>query len=255
MDRLVTTDKLSKLAKALDDRAKISAEELEGLIKDVKEMLGGRSLVYVTQAEYEALSEEEKSSESIMYVITDMEQVYHVHENSDFLASLTEGNIHADSVNGYKIWVGTTEELEAIEEKDPFTVYFEIEDEDVNKDNSKNGIVQIEPDENPDSEGNHQVQLTTDRYQKVLLLDNSIIHMPAILGNNNAVEITVLIQRDRNGSDKDQIYFDFDYKKDNIYQGECTQTLTDYNYIYKLNATFIGGVSWLVECKLFSDFR
>ena len=224
------------LAKALDDRAKISAEELEGLIKDVKEMLGGRSLLYVTQAEYEALSEEEKSSESIMYVITDMEQVYHVHENSDFLASLTEGNIHADSVNGYKIWVGTTEELEAIEEKDPFTVYFEIEED-------------IEEDEDVKEEVDDHIEvveveilggvltLTTDKYQKCTnMIDGTELVFPEV---SSFTEIHLYFNSQ---DDLNLVFPECKWRVEpNIEAGKSYEIVAVYN-----------TMDWLVNCIVYS---
>ena len=301
MSKLISTEKLARLAKALDNRIKVSAEELTELINDVKDMFGGRSLiylsqleynalseeekedetksyfitdaedlththenkefldslsqltlddinneidmveamfggkslVYVTQAEFDALSDDEKSSESILYIITDMEQMYHVHENMDLLNTIADGTIDAGSVNGYKIWVGTTAELEEIEEKDPFTVYFEI-DEDGDSDAS-----QIEPD-------NGLVSLTTDKYQKVVLSsETTTIVMPVVTG---VVEFHVFITADPN-SNVEQ-YFNIEYSEDVYKPAETTEKL-ERNNIYKLDATYTGG-EWLVQCMLYT---
>ena len=59
-------------------------------INEVKTMLGGKSLVYLTQAEYNSLSEEERNNENIMYFITDAEDTSHIHENLEFLNTLNE---------------------------------------------------------------------------------------------------------------------------------------------------------------------
>ena len=299
MSKLISTEKLARLAKALDNRIKVSAEELTELINDVKDMFGGRSLiyltqleynalseeekedetksyfitdaedlththenkefldslsqltlddinseidmveamfggkslVYVTQAEFDALSDDEKSSESVLYIITDMEQMYHVHENMDLLNTIAEGTLDAGSVNGYKIWVGTTEELEQIEEKDPFTVYFEV-DED-------GDASQIEPD-------NGLVRLTTDKYQKVVLSsETTTIVMPEVTG---VVEFHVFITVDPN-SNVEQ-YFNIGYSED-VYKPAATTEKLERNNIYKLDATYTGG-DWLVQCMLYT---
>ena len=306
MSRIVNIDKLDKLAKALDNRIKVSAEELIVIINSVKDMfggrsivylsqleydslseeekndetksyfvtdaedlshehdnkefldslsqmtlddinyeinmveamLGGRSLVYLTQAEYDLLSEDEKSSESIMYVITDMEQIHHTHENADFLASLTEGNVHADSVNGYKIWVGTTEELEAIGEKDPFTVYFEIEDEEV----VGTPIVQLSPN-------NGKLQLTTDRYQKAVLSESSIkIIMPNMTRVNGVVEFCVVLDVNLYSEQDEYVYVDFE----DLDVRTPLELMRD--HIYKLDVMYTGEV-WISNCTEYSNFR
>lgn len=40
------------------------------------------------------------------------------------------GTVDAITLNGYSLWVGTTEELEALPERDANTIYFEIDDSD-----------------------------------------------------------------------------------------------------------------------------
>jgi hypothetical protein len=233
MNKFITTDKLEKLAKALNNRINISAEELTELINDVKEMLGGRSLVYVTQAEYEALSEDEKSSESIMYVITDMEQIHHTHENADFLASLTEGNVHADSVNGYKIWVGTTEELAAIEEKDPFTVYFEIGDED--EENEEEVVDTIEVVEVEIVNG--ILTLTEDKYQKcVNMLNDTELVFPSV---STFTELHLYFNAD---DELNLVFPECKWRVEpNIEAGKSYEIVAVYN-----------TMEWLVNCIVYS---
>jgi hypothetical protein len=314
VSRIVNIDKLDKLAKALDNRIKVSAEELIVIINSVKDMfggrsivylsqleydslseeekndetksyfvtdaedlshehdnkefldslsqmtlddinseismveamLGGRSLVYLTQAEYELLSEDEKSSESILYVITDMEQAYHTHENAEFLAKLTEGNVHADSVNGYKIWVGTTLELEEIEEKDPFTVYFEIEDEDEEVVSVGDSIVQLTPN-------NGKLQLTTDKYQKAVLSESSIsIIMPDMTGVDGVVEFCVILTKDLYSEQDEFIYIDFEDLDVRTPLGHTRELMSD--HLYKLDVMYTGE-AWMVKCTEYSNFR
>ena len=100
-DKLVDIGRISKLAFELDSRMKNKFEEekeraldaesgLQTQVNEVEEMLGGKSFIYLTQAEYELLSEEEKSSEDVVYFITDAVDMSHHHENKDFLDSLNE---------------------------------------------------------------------------------------------------------------------------------------------------------------------
>ena len=233
MNKFITTDKLEKLAKALNNRINISAEELTELVNDVKEMLGGRSLVYLTQAEYDLLSEDEKSSESIMYVITDMEQIHHTHENADFLASLTEGNVHADSVNGYKIWVGTTEELEAIGEKDPFTVYFEIGDED--EENEEEVVDTIEVIEVEIVNG--VLTLTEDKYQKcVNMLNDTELVFPSV---STFTELHLYFNAD---DELNLVFPECKWRVEpNIEAGKSYEIVAVYN-----------TMDWLVNCIVYS---
>ena len=113
MSKLITTDSLAKLSAGLDARYKalindsvsdmvggsIDAAQTSILVEvkkqvdEVKKMLGGKSLVYLTQAEYDALSEEEKNDKNIVYNITDSESLDHEHENLEFLDKITSINI------------------------------------------------------------------------------------------------------------------------------------------------------------------
>ena len=99
--KIVDLDNITRFASALDSRMinKIAIEELRAkaeesnllqAINRVEQMLGGKSLVYLTEDEYDALSEEEKNNEDIMYLITDAEDTSHIHENLEFLNTLNE---------------------------------------------------------------------------------------------------------------------------------------------------------------------
>ena len=75
--------------------------------------------------------------------------------------------VDALTLNGYSLWVGTTEELEAITERDPNTLYFEIDDgtgEEVVQVDIVDGIL----------------QLTADKYQKTSMLDGTEIVFPTV---------------------------------------------------------------------------
>ena len=104
MSKFTNLNNLDKLSKALNNRckelideekARALAEEqaLQAEINVTKDMLGGKSIRYVTQAEYDALTEEEKDSSEITYFITDAVDLSHDHENKEFLDNLAARNI------------------------------------------------------------------------------------------------------------------------------------------------------------------
>ena len=181
MGKLIETDRLSRLIKALDNRMKLSDDELKKYIDEIKEMLGGRSIVYLTRDEYESLSDEEKNNESVSYVITNAANLVHEHENKEFLDSLNADNIDASSINGYDIWVGTTEELNSLTSRDANTIYFEISDGDdsyVDDDGNvvENVVIQVDVVDGV-------LNLTNDKYQKVLnMVDGVEVVFPEVTG-------------------------------------------------------------------------
>ena len=98
---MVDKEKLARLAQALDDRAdnKVAKEaeraaqaeaEIQAHSNETRNMLGGKSLVYLTQAEYDILSEEEKQNPNIIYYIKDLEDRRHDHYNKEVLDMLSE---------------------------------------------------------------------------------------------------------------------------------------------------------------------
>lgn len=72
---LVDKNNLAKLAKLLDDRSKSRANSIKTDLDDVRDMFGGKSFKYITQAEYDSLSEEEKADTSIVWNIVDAEDI------------------------------------------------------------------------------------------------------------------------------------------------------------------------------------
>jgi hypothetical protein len=93
---MVDKEKLARLAQALDDRAdvKVANEaqraaqaeaDLQAHSNETRDMLGGKSLKYLTQAEYDVLSDEEKQNENVIYYITDLEDRTHDHYNKEVL--------------------------------------------------------------------------------------------------------------------------------------------------------------------------
>lgn len=98
---MVDKEKLARLAHALDDRAdeKVASEaqraaqaeaEIQAHSNETREMLGGKTLKYLTQAEYDVLSEEEKNDGNVIYYITDLEDRTHDHYNKEVIDLIDE---------------------------------------------------------------------------------------------------------------------------------------------------------------------
>ena len=82
-------------------------------------------------------------------------------ENLDTKLSI----IDAIKLNGYSLWIGTKEEYDAITEKDPTTLYFKINDEEVVQVDQVEGVL----------------TLTTNKYQKTLnMVDRTQIVFPEV---------------------------------------------------------------------------
>ena len=318
MGKITNLNNLDKLSKALDarckelineEKARALAEEqaLQAEINVTKDMFGGKSIKYVTQAEYNALTEEERNSSEITYFIIDAVDLSHDHENKEFLDNLAARNIaignksqsfdgvndlvysiedigaapavhnHDDmyyteeeinlkieninevinghvaelqanvqgldaakaeqtyvdeklstvdalTLNGYSIWVGTTSELEAIENRDPNTLYFEIDD------NTGEEVVQVDIVDGI-------LQLTDDKYQKTNMVDGTEIVFPSV---NKFTELHLYFSA---GSDMN-INLPDDCKwrvEPNIEEGNSYEIIATYNTI-----------EWLVNVIVYS---
>lgn len=123
MGQMIDKDKLARLANALDDRAdeKVLKEaqraaEAEANIQahsdETRNMLGGKTLKYLTQAEYDILSEEEKNDNNVIYYITDLKDRTHDHYNKevldllsdDFIKNLGKGQLLESVIPGTEGW-------------------------------------------------------------------------------------------------------------------------------------------------------
>ena len=112
MSKLTNKDNLEKLAKALDARSKAFvkssvAEEsaraqgieadLQEQIEETQDMFGGKAIRYITQAEYNQLTDVQKNDPTVVYFIVDAEDLSHTHANKELLdkfgsRTLTIGN-------------------------------------------------------------------------------------------------------------------------------------------------------------------
>ena len=99
-DKLISKEILDRALKALNaltkqkiDVEKERAEQVETLLNQaivkVEAMLGGKSLKYLTQAEYDALTDEQKQNDSIVYNITDAD---FSHNHDDLYYNILEIN-------------------------------------------------------------------------------------------------------------------------------------------------------------------
>ena len=98
--KFVDSEKLEKLAKALnsqsstaikneEERAMSAETGLQNHIIEVKDMFDGKSIKYITQEQYDQLTEEEKDDPFKTYFITDAVDLSHEHANKDFLDELS----------------------------------------------------------------------------------------------------------------------------------------------------------------------
>ena len=85
----ITDEQLEKLTIAYEhsQTPHVTEEYVDAKIADtngyINEMLGGKRLVYLTQAEYDILTEEEKNNADIVYNITDSSEEYVTTEQLD----------------------------------------------------------------------------------------------------------------------------------------------------------------------------
>ena len=108
MSKIVDKERLDKAAKALNkiikdsinnerERAIAAEDLLETAIENTTQMFGGKSIKYVTQEQFNAMTEEEQNNPTITYFIIDAEDLSHTHNNKDLLdnfgaRTLTVGN-------------------------------------------------------------------------------------------------------------------------------------------------------------------
>ena len=233
---MVDKEKLDKLAKALDSRAKNFASEegvraqgaeaeLQNNIDVVEGMFGGKALQYLTQAQYDALSDEEKNDDGVIYYIIDSEDVMVTREmvnRWDAKVEQQEFDEITSMLNGYGLWVGTTEELEAIEERDPNTLYFEIDD-------GTHDIMPIQPVDGV-------LALTKDDYQIANIAGDVHLLFPSA---DAFMQVHLFLEADVNA---------------NIVLPECRcniEPVIEAGKTYEMIATY-NTVRWILEVKVYN---
>ena len=75
-DKFVSLGTLNKLAKELRQKSLADIEQQEESIQRVEDMLGGKSLRYITQEEYNNLAEEEKNRMDVVWNIIDADECF-----------------------------------------------------------------------------------------------------------------------------------------------------------------------------------
>ena len=112
------------LIKSEYDRAIAQENVLLDNINSVREMLGGKSIKYITQAEYDELTEAELNDGTVVYFITDAIDASHEHDNKQFLDDLNQEVLDAKQdkedqnlLTKDKTIVGAINELQALSEE------------------------------------------------------------------------------------------------------------------------------------------
>ena len=140
-----------------------------------------------------------------------------------FIIELVEDDNDALTLNGYSLWVGTTAELEAIGEKDPNTLYFEIDD------GAGEEVVQVDVVDGV-------LNLTDDKYQKTNMINGTELVFPNV---NKFTEIHLYFDADEN---MDLTFPDCKWRVEpNIEAGKSYEVICTYNTI-----------NWLVNIMVYS---
>lgn len=145
-DKLVRLTNLSRLTQGLDAKFKENLEDLndaiteslsekanvvfvEEEIENLEEMLGGKSIRYVTQDEYDALDEAIRDDESIAFFITDAEELKFVSELINDANYTSETKV-MDLLGGRQIRYVTQAEYDLLtdKEKSDYTVLYFVTD-------------------------------------------------------------------------------------------------------------------------------
>ena len=104
MSKLVNLSNLDRLTKAIEQHYKglIDTEQARALAQEqillaeinlTKEMFDGRAFKYVTQNQYDALTDDQKNDVTVTYFVTDAEDLSHTHGNKEFLDDFQARNI------------------------------------------------------------------------------------------------------------------------------------------------------------------
>ena len=138
-DNLTSSSSVNALS---SNQGKILKEKIDA----VEKMLGGKSLKYTTQAEYDLLPEEQKTDVNTVWNITDAPKPILKGEGAPVSTPNFIGQVYMDLTNknqylafgtsnaedwiiqgvqaGPALWTGTQQEYDAIEAKDENTLYF-----------------------------------------------------------------------------------------------------------------------------------
>ena len=139
-------ERLARLAKALDNRAK-------KLVKTEED----RAMAAEAVLDKKINNKQEKTDKTLN--TKDKTIVGAINEIKNNIKTLD-----ALTLNGHKIWIGTTSELNQIVNRDPNTLYFELNNNKVVENPIVNGVL----------------TLTTDKYQKTKMVNGTVIEFPKV---------------------------------------------------------------------------
>ena len=270
-NKITNLDNLTKLANALNSqikdkvaieeaRAAASELDLQQNVDEIRNMLGGKSLVYLTQAEYDNLTDIEKNDENIIYCITDAENMNHEHLNKEFLDSLNQEVLDAkqDKEDQNLLTENKTIELDIKKlNKEEFDAalgnlnfedmgndifdlqakVIELETYKVDKEYVDNKLSTTVQNISP---VNNVLTLTTNKYQKTVIANETEIVFPQV------TELTELhLYFDKNDSDEMNLILPDNCKwrvDPNIEDASAYELIAVYNTSY-----------WLVNIVSYSD--
>jgi hypothetical protein len=132
--------------------------------------------------------------------------------------------IDAITLNGYSLWVGSSTELNALPERDEKTLYFEIDDDEIEE------VVQVDIIDN-------KLNLTADKYQKANVINGTEIIFPDV---NKFTEI--------------HLYFDANENMNLIFPDNCKYRVDpniEEGNSYEIVATY-NTMKWLVNIIVYS---
>ena len=212
MSKMIDSEKLATLAKALDNRSK-------NLVKKAKEELNAAiDLLELGKVDYEDLEEYQKQSDDLL--ATDNKTIVGaINEVVDSMSSL-----NAITLNGYSLWVGSSTELNALPERDEKTLYFEIDDDEIEE------VVQVDIVDN-------KLNLTADKYQKANVVNGTEIIFPDV---NKFTEI--------------HLYFDANENMSLVFPDNCKYRVDpniEEGNSYEIVATY-NTMKWLVNVIVYS---
>ena len=237
MKKIINSDQLNNIAKKLNDKIKLVDEnniktdeyDDDEILLDIYE-IDERAKTLKDQGEiifpvtHESIVLDNNGT-SIGEKINNLKNS--IDENSSVINELKTaiGTIDAITLNGYSLWVGTTEELEAIEERDANTLYFEI----VNNNDDENEVVQVNVIDGI-------LTLTKDKYQKTIMENETEIIFPEV---SRFTEIHLYFDADEN---MDLTFPNCKWRAEpNIEEGKSYEIICTYNTI-----------NWLVDIMVYS---
>lgn len=229
-DKYFTEDEINNKIEDVNITIETKESILQGSIEDTIDMFGGKSIRYITQAEYEQLSEGERNSDSVTYFILDANDLSHEHENKDFLDNLNAINLTVG--NKTQMYDGTkdlafslTDIGAALSEHDHNDKYFTKTETEIKIENINDAIIAnsstLQTNINTKADKNHTHD---DKYITNETLVTQVENLYMVIDNNHAAEMASI----NNKADKIHVHSSADIqdKAKYIVPSENKLTLT-----------------------------